>query len=87
MDDFKKAMRQLPCMACGCHGVDLHHIKSRGSGGKDTTWNLIPLCRNHHNEYHFRGWSKFLIRYQNVFDYLSELGWKIINGKLIHDDN
>lgn len=31
-------------------GLDPHHIKPRGSGGKDTVENLITLCRAHHND-------------------------------------
>ncbi len=31
-------------------GLDPHHIKPRGSGGKDTAENLITLCRGHHND-------------------------------------
>jgi hypothetical protein len=32
-----------------CFGVlDVHHIKSRGSGGGDIEGNVILLCRHHH---------------------------------------
>ena len=87
MDDFKAAMRRLPCLGCGCYGVELHHVRSRGAGGEDTTWNLIPLDRKCHEAWHRGGWSRFLIRHQHVFDYLTELGWTIENGKLRHYDN
>lgn len=30
-------------------GLDVHHIRTRGSGGDDVEDNLILLCRNHHN--------------------------------------
>lgn len=33
-------------------GLDVHHIKSRGSGGGDTDDNLILLCRFHHQMAH-----------------------------------
>lgn len=39
---------------CGQHGVDIHHIKSRGMGGSkklDVIENLMAVCRDHHNEY------------------------------------
>jgi 5-methylcytosine-specific restriction endonuclease McrA len=33
-------------------GLDVHHIKSKGSGGGDTLENMITLCRKHHNMFH-----------------------------------
>lgn len=30
-------------------GLDVHHIKSKGSGGDDVEENLALLCRRHHN--------------------------------------
>ena len=33
-------------------GLDMHHIKSRGSGGGDVRGNLILLCRHHHQLAH-----------------------------------
>ena len=38
------------CMLGGnCFGdLDVHHIKSRGSGGGDIEGNIILLCRYHH---------------------------------------
>lgn len=38
------------CMFGGdCFGdLDVHHIKSRGSGGGDMEGNIILLCRHHH---------------------------------------
>ncbi len=29
-------------------GVDCHHIIKRSQGGPDETWNLISICRRHH---------------------------------------
>lgn len=58
-DDLQKVPRQtdwdyvawidsLPCVVCGRHGVDPHHLSSRGSGGSD--YSCIPLKRKYHNE-------------------------------------
>jgi 5-methylcytosine-specific restriction endonuclease McrA len=33
-------------------GDDIHHIKSRGSGGETKRGNLIRLCRRHHQIAH-----------------------------------
>ena len=47
----------------GCSGgLDVHHIKTRGSGGGDTGDNLILLCRKHHQEAHMGLISKDLLR-------------------------
>jgi hypothetical protein len=57
-----KAVRRLPCIVCGKHGLsDAAHIRSgslvhkkrhTGFGEKpDDKWTL-PLCRDHHREQH-----------------------------------
>ena len=46
-------LRQLPCTACQKTPAEPHHLESRGSGGSDYT--SIPLCREHHAEFHSRG--------------------------------
>jgi hypothetical protein len=39
-------------------GLDVHHIKSRGSGGGDTLENTCCLCRKHHQLAHMGKISK-----------------------------
>jgi len=39
MDEVKG----LPCMACGCYGVDVHH-----EGKPRSDFNVLPLCQPHH---------------------------------------
>jgi len=49
--DFKKTHRH--CALCGrTEGLEVHHIKSRGSGGSDEHHNLIRLCRWCHVKAH-----------------------------------
>lgn len=44
-------VRSRPCCVCGRSGPsDPHHHPSRGAGG--TSKDLVPLCREHHNEFH-----------------------------------
>ena len=38
----------VPCELCGKKAIDIHHIISRGKGGKDTIENLMALCREEH---------------------------------------
>lgn len=42
----------IPCTLCGMEAVDLHHIKFKSRGGKNTIDNLIALCRGHHDRAH-----------------------------------
>ena len=42
-----------PCTVCGIrteNGNCYDHIKTRGSGGPDEPWNMMPICLKHHNE-------------------------------------
>lgn len=51
----KKAMKNKKgrCEFCRKVGqTDMHHIKTRGSGGDDTEENLIELCRLCHTMVH-----------------------------------
>ncbi len=51
----KKAIddKQHICEYCGKRGwTNMHHIKSKGSGGNDTKENLIELCGECHRKVH-----------------------------------
>ncbi|MEO8627670.1 MAG: hypothetical protein ABI612_06150 [Betaproteobacteria bacterium] len=40
---------ELPCLACGKHGVELHHIrKGIGAGRRATNFQVLPLCATCH---------------------------------------
>lgn len=48
-----EAARRDRCEVCGNRwGLQIHHIKSRGSGGHDEPQNLICLCVACHNQAH-----------------------------------
>lgn len=34
---------QLPCLVCGCYGVEVHH-----EGKPRSDFNVLPLCPKHH---------------------------------------
>lgn len=56
-------IRSLPCTICWSPGPnDPHHVETRGAGGGES--DLIPLCRNHHNEFHRQGKAFFQTKYK-----------------------
>jgi hypothetical protein len=64
------------CIICGCQGVDLHHVKSRGAGGSDLDYNLMPLAHKYHQELHTIGLNTMSIKYPQVEDWLHKNGWE-----------
>jgi len=82
---FIKAIGKLPCLACGIEGrTEAHHVKTRGSGGGDDAWNVIPLCALHHQRWHQVGWIAFCRSYPHVFQHLHRLGWQVRDSRLRH---
>lgn len=56
------------CEICMDYSQPPHHIKTRGSGGRDNHENLIALCRYHHTEVHSSGWQTFIQKYPELAD-------------------
>jgi HNH endonuclease len=73
-------VRDKPCIVCGGWPTDCAHIRSRGAGGPDTPWNLLPLCRRHHTEQHARGFVWMSKRYPPVTFELYRRGWRLVTG-------
>jgi len=66
------------CLICGGNNlVSGHHIMSKGSGGHDIEWNLMPLCFNHHTEVHVCGLVKFSLLYDLVKVFLDKNNWEL----------
>jgi len=77
--DRNKADNKLAsvrCIACGKSPTEHHHFKTRGSGGTDDHWNLLELCRLHHQEIHKIGRGKFIDKHPKVFYWLTQRGWE-----------
>lgn len=70
-----KEISQRPCFICRKIPVDVHHVKSRKSGGHDLRDNLLPLCREHHQEVHKIGLTKFSEKYK-VSSWLMANNWE-----------
>lgn len=76
------------CLICGSTQTTVaHHIKTKGSGGPDEPWNLMPLCWNHHAEIH-NGMSAFVSKYYNAEMFLYSQGWEFdeYQGRWIHEN-
>lgn len=85
--EFLAAIRQLPCLACASFPSEAHHIKTRGSGGDDSWWNVIPLCSAHHTGnqgWHYLGWRTFVRRFPHIEKHLKNLGWNTNSNRLWH---
>lgn len=84
-DIFYKSMEEKynkRCEICGRHNSEIHHIKTRGSGGTHDNWNLIYLCRDHHQEIHRIGVITFMKYYLAFERYLKNNGWTITDSKI-----
>ena len=65
----------MTCIICGAQG-EKHHFKSRGSGGTDDEWNIMPLSRGHHVEFHKLGATTFVNKYPQAKEWLIKNGWE-----------
>jgi len=69
----------MRCLACRFRGCDPHHLISRGAGGPDEVWNILPVCRIHHAEIHVVGLEKMAAKHILIFNFLKSHGWKFDN--------
>jgi 5-methylcytosine-specific restriction endonuclease McrA len=83
--------KELHCVVCGHSGdefnpLDVDHIKTRGSGGRDVDWNCWTQCRRHHIEKGQIGLIKFAERWPRAKEWLVKNGWEIdeYTGKWTH---
>lgn len=53
---YLEHVRERPCCICGASPPsDPHHFGPRGMGQKADDRRTVPLCREHHDEWHTRG--------------------------------
>ena len=86
MSTLLQKIRNGPCLSCGNPGrCDVSHIKSRGSGGTNDPWNIVPMCRKCHTLWHYYGPYRFCQQYRFFHRALLSLGWYWDGYKLRHD--
>ena len=73
-DENIKFVSGLRCHICGTFPVEVHHWKSRGSGGGDGLENLVSLCPRHHREFHDKGVLTFWKKYGTALKFFRN--WK-----------
>lgn len=76
--ELLRKVKSEPCRICG-QPSDPAHVRSRGSGGDDVDWNLVSLCRLHHQEHGQIGWTKFFGRYPRFEIEMMNKGWRLEN--------
>lgn len=83
-EENKRIIRSQPC-ATGCGKMppsDPAHIKSKGSGGGDYIWNMVPFCRKHHSDQHQLGWPRMIRDFPILKIELETRGWFLEGDKL-----
>jgi hypothetical protein len=66
----------MRCLVCNKQ-ADKHHVSARGMGGRktrtrDTHDNLMPLCRQHHVQWHQEGIGKMISKFPVLKLWLEE---------------
>jgi len=71
-----------PCLICGHEETTVgHHIITKGAGGPDEAWNLVPLCHVHHDQIHRLKTTRFAEIHPEFHEYLKYWGWGYIYTK------
>jgi 5-methylcytosine-specific restriction endonuclease McrA len=88
---MKNYKSDKPCIVCSearDKMVTYHHIYSRKAFPEFSTapWNLIPVCQPCHNLFHNKGDITMMDKFFSVRKWMELNGWKVFNGKLIHQD-
>ncbi len=84
-EKFLDEIRKRPCIICGKRPPShASHIKSLGSGGDDSRFNVFPMCFRCHRKWHDLGARVFLGKYPNFFALLRHYGWFFDGSRLIN---
>lgn len=52
---YMRMIREQPCMVCECGPSEVHHFGKSGMALKCSDFLTVPLCREHHQEFHNTG--------------------------------
>ena len=60
-------LAELPCILCGAHGVQIHHLREgQGKAQRASHWLAIPLCPDCHMGKHGIHGDRSLLRIHKV---------------------
>lgn len=75
-EEFKAKIRNLHCIiCCALPPSTVSHLKTRGSGGDDAAYNILPMCLKCHT-YWESNKEEFITKYPHFADHLKAMGWK-----------
>lgn len=85
---FLDTFKDQYCLVKNKRGAEGHHIITRGAGGPDEAWNVMPLSREAHAEVHQIGLVKFAEKYPRVKRWLESNGWSFCQdrNKWVHEE-
>jgi|SRR5690554_624522 len=69
------------CVACGApdtsfNPLDPDHVKTFGAGGENAPWNIMTLCRIHHQDKGSKGVNFMANQFPNYKKWLIDNGWE-----------
>jgi hypothetical protein len=79
-------VKTRPCFVCRYRPTDPCHIISRGSGGPDEPYNVISLCRKHHQLHHSLGWFKMCEEHPFLKQEIYQRGFRFDGNKKLRRD-
>lgn len=50
------------CLFCNIKDIEIHHLKPKNDGGKNSLMNMIPICKNHHKFIHSYGYNQEMLK-------------------------
>lgn len=81
---LRREVKAMPCFLCPPGQqrtpTDPCHIKTFGASGIDAWWNMVPMCREHHDAQHRLMWKRFCEGYPKALALLTELGWEFVEA-------
>lgn len=79
--EFLSTYDDEPCLICGSvNSSEAYHIRSRKSGGSDTSYNVVALCKDHFLEAEKSGISYMARKYPDMYQFLVSNKWTC-NGR------
>lgn len=77
----KQSIPSIEGFKCAAHenhlADEFDHLRTRGAGGSNEEFNLLPLCRLAHIQRHQKGLRWLSDKYPGVHSFMIDNGWRI----------